>query len=76
MARARKQKDERETQGETVASPEPEQAEGVDKIELHVHVDFEQDGRGIHIAPGVVLSNRIPASFLTELIESGKARKL
>jgi hypothetical protein len=74
MARARKQKD--ETQSETVTSPEPGQAEGVDKIELHVHVDFEQDGRGIHIAPGVMLSNRIPASFLSELIESGKARKL
>lgn len=49
---------------------------GGERVQLDVHIDFEIDGRGIHIAPGVVLANRIPPAFLNELIERQKARLL
>lgn len=45
-----------------------------DRVELDVHIDFEIDGRGVHIAPGVILAHQIPPSFLAELIERNKAR--
>lgn len=47
-----------------------------DRVEIDVHIDFEIDGRGVHIAPGVVLAHKIPAAFLSELIERQKARLL
>lgn len=47
-----------------------------DRVQLDVHIDFEVDGRGVHIAPGVVLAHKIPAAFLNELIERQKARLL
>lgn len=69
---------------ETSASETPEQNQppaddaGIagDRVELDVHIDFEIDGRGVHIAPGVVLAHKIPAAFLSELIERQKARLL
>lgn len=56
------------------AQAQPADSAGGEKVELAVHVDFEVDGRGVHIAPGVVLAHRIPPAFLAELIERQKAR--
>lgn len=56
------------------AQAPPADSAGGEKVELAVHVDFEVDGRGVHIAPGVILAHQIPPSFLAELIERNKAR--
>lgn len=45
------------------------------EFELTVGVSFSVDGKGIEIAPGVVLGHSIPPDFAAELIERGLLRK-
>lgn len=60
------------------AESEPVQTLEADsrKVELLVHIDFQSDDKGVHIAPGIVLSHQIPEKFLQELIENKKAKFL